>query len=190
MPRRMRPRRTVITAVRENLARIQPVLRRKGLPHPLHCRQIRIRINQRHKLLLLQPDAVFPAQRPPQRGAFRHQLRRRRHRLVHHPRRPRVKKHTRMQIAVPGVEHIGDDNPVPLAHLRHLPQHLRQPGARHHPVHQIVIWRNAPEGAEGRLAAHPQPFPFRIVLCHPHLGGSGVPQRRRHFLAHLRHLLL
>jgi hypothetical protein len=61
-----------------------------------------------------------------------------------------------VQVAVPRVEDIGDEQTVALADGHHLAHDLRQLAARHHGVLQQVRRGEAPDGAGGLLAALPQ----------------------------------
>ena len=96
-----------------------------------------------------------------------------------------VEQHAGMQVPVSGVEDVGDGDPVALTDLVDLPQHLRQAGSWNHAVNEVVVGRYGPERAEGRLAAHPEAFPFGVVLGDPHVGGSGIPQGCFHLSADL-----
>ena len=133
---------------------------------------------------------MFATQSSAQDSAFLHQFGGGGHRFVHHLRLAGVKQHTGMQVAVAGVEHIGDSDAVARADFAYLAEHTRQLGARHYPVHQVVIRGDGAECAESRFATEPQPFPFCVLLCDADIGGSGIPQRRGHRGAQLLNLLI
>ena len=83
----------------------------------------------------------------------------------------------RMQVAVAGMEHIGDAQAVLLRHLFHLGQHLRQPGARNGAVHAEIVGRDAADRRERRLAAGPEQQPLFFRGATPGRSSSGIAWR-------------
>ena len=67
----------------------------------------------------------------------------------------RVKHNQRMQIAITGMEHIGDLERVLIAHLANAPQHARQFAGWNGAIHAEVIGADAPDRAKGTFAAFP-----------------------------------
>jgi hypothetical protein len=65
-----------------------------------------------------------------------------------------IVEHQRMQVAVTGVEDVGDAQVVLVANVRDGNQHLAQLAKRNHPIHAVVIG-DAAYGTERGLAALP-----------------------------------
>src|SRR6202041_989063 len=68
----------------------------------------------------------------------------------------RVVEDQRVQIAIAGMEHIGDPQPMPFRERRNLAQHLGETAARDRAVHAVVIRRDAPDRGKRRLAPGPE----------------------------------
>src|SRR6202041_1563097 len=68
----------------------------------------------------------------------------------------RVVEDQRVQIAVAGMEYIGDPQPMPFRQRRNLAQHLGEAAARDRAVHAVIIGRDAPHGWKRRLAPGPE----------------------------------
>ena len=62
-----------------------------------------------------------------------------------------------MQVAVSGMEDIGDGEPVVAAHLADPLEDMRELFARDRPVHAVIVRTDPADGGEGRLAACPDP---------------------------------
>ena len=77
----------------------------------------------------------------------------------------------RMEIAVAGMEDIGDAQACLLRQLGHVAQHRRQLGARNGRVDAIVIGRDAADGGKRGLAPGPEEQPFLLA--------GGDPRRYR-----------
>ncbi len=67
----------------------------------------------------------------------------------------RIEHDQRMQIAVPGVEHVAEAETVLDRHLRHPLQHARQGVARNGAVHAQHVGRQPPHRRKRRLAPRP-----------------------------------
>jgi hypothetical protein len=67
----------------------------------------------------------------------------------------RIIENQRMQVAVAGMEHVGNCQSVLLGQGGNVIQYLCQPGSRDGAVHAVVIRRQPPYRREGRLAAEP-----------------------------------
>ena len=95
------------------------------------------------------------------------------HARLHDPRLllgiPPVEEDQRVQVAVAGVEDVGDLQVVLLAHLGDLLQHQRQGRAGHGAIADQVARRDACHGPEGAAPARPEQGPLGLVLGDPHL---------------------
>jgi hypothetical protein len=74
-----------------------------------------------------------------------------------------------VQVAVPGVEHVGDADPGRLRQLRDRAQHLRQGGAGDDAVLHDVVGADPPDRCERGLAALPDQRALRRVGGHAEL---------------------
>ena len=81
------------------------------------------------------------------------------------PATPAVVADQRVQVAVAGVEHVGDRQPVLRGELVDAGEHLGQPGARDHAVLDEVVGREAAHGGERGLAGLPEQCPLRLVAA-------------------------
>ena len=97
--------------------------------------------------------------------------------LVEFARLVGVVEDQRMQIAVAGVEDVGDAQAVLLRQLAHAGQHLRQFLARDGAVHAVIVGRDAADRRERRLAAGPEGQPLRLRRRDA-AGGRAVRARR------------
>src|SRR5690606_30805099 len=84
-----------------------------------------------------------------------------------------VVKNERVQVAVAGVEYIGDAQSVFLGKLAHAGQNARQFLARNGTVHAIVVGRDAADGRESRLAARPEAQAL-LIRSGGAIGGAAV----------------
>src|SRR5258708_20098763 len=72
----------------------------------------------------------------------------------------RVVENERMEVAVAGMEHIGDGKPIGLGQFAYAFEDLRQPRPRDGAVHAVIVGRDAADCREGRLAAGPEQKPL------------------------------
>src|SRR5690606_42031164 len=86
-----------------------------------------------------------------------------------------VEEDERVEVAVPGVEDVGDPYAALGGELLDLAQHLRQRGARDDAVLHEVVGADPAHRGEGGLAALPDEGPLGVVLRHPGLGGAVRP---------------
>ena len=70
-----------------------------------------------------------------------------------------------MQIAVAGVEHIGDAQAVLRLHLFHAPQDVADLFAGYRAVHAVIVGRQASDRREGGLAPGPEQQPLLFGLA-------------------------
>ena len=68
-----------------------------------------------------------------------------------------------MQIAVAGMKHIAEAQPICSRQLGHALQHLRQRMARNGAVHADHVGRQPAHGGKGRLAARPDAGALLLV---------------------------
>ena len=73
-----------------------------------------------------------------------------------------------VQIAIPGMEHVGHTELVLVRKLGHARQHFGQLVARDGPIHAVIIRRQPPDRRERRLAAGPELQPLFFALADPH----------------------
>ena len=81
-----------------------------------------------------------------------------------------------MQIAVAGVEHVGDAQAVVRRQFADALEHLRQPRPRDGAVHAVVVGRDAPDRRERCLASGPEQQP--LLLGRRYLAGDGLAVAR------------
>jgi hypothetical protein len=77
-----------------------------------------------------------------------------------------------VQVAVAGVEDVGDDQPVLVAERGDPVEHLRQLRARDHPVLDEVVRRDPAHRRERRLAGLPEALALFLVARHAHVVGA------------------
>ena len=70
----------------------------------------------------------------------------------------------RVQIAVAGMKHVGDAQPILFRQLAHAGEHARQLLARDGAVHAVIVGRDAADRREGRLAAGPERQPLLLPI--------------------------
>ncbi len=75
-----------------------------------------------------------------------------------------------MQVAVAGMEHIGDPQAMKFGQVGDSLEHGRQFPARNGSVHAQIVGRNAADGRKCRLAAGPEQMPLRFAprAAHSH----------------------
>src|SRR3954454_16910904 len=84
-----------------------------------------------------------------------------------------VEQHERMQVALTGMEDVGDADARRCAQLGDVAQDLRQCRPRDHTVLHDVVPADPADRGERRLAATPDLHPFRVVDGQPHLERAG-----------------
>ena len=114
--------------------------------------------------MFLHPDAVFAAEHAAdihadlQDGAARLQH------PVQRSGNPVVEQQQGMQVAVAGMEDVGDGQIEGLADAPNLVQHVGNGGSGDHAVLHVVVGGDAAHGAEGALAAQPEEVALGRVL--------------------------
>ena len=85
------------------------------------------------------------------------------------PRPVRVEEDEGVQVAVPGVEHVGHVEPVLGRELAHALEDLGEALAGDGAVDAVVVGRDAADGGKRGLAAEPEPGPRGLVVGDPEL---------------------
>src|SRR6202008_1980115 len=88
----------------------------------------------------------------------------------------RVVEDERVQVAVAGVEDVGDAQAGLRAERGDLAQHGRDVLARDHAVLDVIVRRDAADRGERGLAAFPGQRAFRVVLRGTDLERAGIAQ--------------
>ena len=140
------------------------------------CVEIGLREHHRHQVALLDADAVLAGEHAADLDAELEDLGAELLGLVELARLVGVVEDQRMQVAVAGMEHVGDAQAVVLRQLADALEHLRQLGARDGAVHAVVVGRDAPDRRERGLAAGPEQQP--LLLRRRHLAGDGAAVAR------------
>src|SRR6056297_2445235 len=91
-----------------------------------------------------------------------------------------IEQYQRVQVAVPGVKHIGNAQATLSCHVADLGKHLRHVPAWNGAVHAVVVRRQSTDSGEGRFATTPQPLPGGAVPCHFDAAGPRSLQQRAH----------
>ena len=149
--------------MRKHLAGIEQALGVEGAFQPLLLVEIDLGEHHRHQVALLDADAVLAGQHAADLDAELEDLGAELLGAVEFAGLVGVVEDERMQIAVAGMEHVGDAQAVFLRQLRDAREHQRQLGARDGAVHAVVVRRDAADRRERRLAPGPeqQPLLFR-----------------------------
>ena len=154
----------------------------------MHGIKVGIRENERHVLLLLQAHAVLAGQRPTDIDTGPQNLAAGFHDAGHGIGLPLVEEDARVQVAIARVENVGDGEARIATDLPYPAQHLQEPGAWNHPVHQIVVGCQDAQRAQGTLAPGPQSLPLHRLRCRSYLAGTLLSTQRLHFGGPLLHL--
>ena len=144
----MCPRSTQADKRRKHLAGIEQAAAVEGAFQPLLLRQIGFGEHRRHQVALLDADAMLAGQHAADLDAEPQDVGAERFGAVELARLHHIEDDQRMQIAVAGVEHVAETEPVFLRHLGHARQHLRQGAARDGAVHAQHVGRQPPHRAE------------------------------------------
>ena len=120
-----------------------------------------------HQVALLDPDPVLAGQHAADRDAEPQDVGAERLGPLDLAGLVGVVEDERVQIAVAGMEHIGDAQPVLRRQVADPRQHLGQAAARDRAVHAVIIGRNPPDRRKRRLAAGPEGDPLGFVAADP-----------------------
>src|SRR5207249_6006824 len=80
-----------------------------------------------------------------------------------------VEEEDRVDVAVAGVEDIGNAEPVAFGRPGDVAEDVRHARPRHYAILRAVVGCEAADGAEGALAALPERGALRVVTRHAHL---------------------
>ena len=162
---------------RKHLAGIEQALGVEGAFEPLLLVEVDLGEHRRHQVALLDADAVLAGQHAADLDAEPQDVGAERLGALEFARLVGVVEDERMQVAVAGVEHVGDAQAVFLRQLAHA---LRAPAAACArgmvPSMQIIVRRDAADRRERRLAAGPEQQPLLLRGRHP--AASIAPQSR------------
>src|SRR5437667_103552 len=122
---------------------------RAGGAPPRHRAEVVGPEEERHLRHLLDPDAVLAGEAPAERDARLQDLPSRREHAPDLVLVALVEEEDRVDVAVAGVEDVGDAEPVALRRRGDVPQDVRHAGARHDAVLRAVVGREPADGAEG-----------------------------------------
>src|SRR5262245_59673784 len=163
---------------RENLAGIEQAALVEGAFEPLLMLEIGIREHRRHRIALLDPDTVLAGEHAPHLDAVLEDVGPEAFRLLELARLVAIVENERVEIAVAGMEHVGDAQPVALGQFAHAPEHLRQARPRDGAVHAVIVRRDAADRRKRRLAPgqEQEPLLLRGGAATGH-GASGLRDR-------------
>src|SRR5260370_17557574 len=80
----------------------------------------------------------------------------------------RVEEDQGVQVAVARVEDVSHFQAVAIADFADAPQHVGKPGAGHHSILHVEFRADAPDRAEGVLAARPEKLAFGLIGGYAH----------------------
>src|SRR6185312_9974267 len=83
-----------------------------------------------------------------------------------------------MEVAIAGVEYIGNAQSVLVRHLAHAGEHARQRSAWNRAIHAVVIRRDAANRGKCYLPARPEQLPLGLIFAGA-AGDGAVPLRQR-----------
>ena len=167
----------------QQLAGIHQAVGIEDAPQPIHEVQIGLGELQRQALALVGADAVLAGHAAAERDARLQQF------LVGLLGARQlvgiavVVADQRMQVAVAGVEHVGDEQPVTLGDADELAHDLRQLRARDDRVLQQIRRGQPPHRAGRLLAPLPQQRPLGVVAGDAHRDRAPLPADLRRALA-------
>src|SRR5579884_2433688 len=160
--------------LRKHLAGIEQPVRIEGAFEALLLVEIDFVEHRSHQVALLDPDAVLAGQHATDGDAQFQDVGAEHLGALDLARLVRVVENERMEIAVAGVEHVGNGEPVALRQRADAGEDLRQTGARDRPVHAVVIGGDSPDRRKGGLAPRPEGQPLGLVAALPHDHGAVV----------------
>src|SRR5215207_2365362 len=158
----------------EDLARVADPVRVEGAPQELHDVHVVGGEHLGHVLHLVAPDAVLARERPTVLQAGEDDLPGQLFGLVGLTRGVVVVEDERVEVAVAGVEDVGDPEAVLFAQVRYLLQYGTELRARDDPVLDVVIVGDGSHRPECSLPALPEQGALLVVLGDPNLRGVVV----------------
>src|SRR5215211_2499178 len=146
-------------------------MRIERAPQELHDVHVVIGEHLGHVLLLVLPDAVLPGERPAVLQAGEDDLAGQLLGLLGLAGGIVVVEDQWVEVAVAGVEDVGDPEAVLFAQVGYLLQDRSQFRARDDPVLDVVVVGDGAHRPEGGLPALPEQCPLLVVFGHPYLRG-------------------
>ncbi len=134
----------------------------------IHHRQIGLVEHVAHVLQLFHAHAMFAGNRTAQVDAHVQDLAGQRFGPFQRTGLAAVVENQRVQVAIPGVEDIGDAQVILFAQRFNFGERVPQPAARHHPILDNVVRAQPPDRGKGTLAPLPDPGPVRVIFGNPH----------------------
>ena len=125
--------------LRENFSGIEQAFGVERTLHPLLLIEVDLREHHRHQVALLHADAVLAGEHAADLDAQLEDLGAEFLRLLQLAWNIGIIENERMQIAVAGMEHIGDPQTVFCRHLFHALENQRQLRARNGAIHAEVV---------------------------------------------------
>ena len=158
-----------------DLAGVQQMAGVEGALDPLLLLQVVLGEHGVHQVALLDADAVLAGEHPADLDAHAQDIGAHLFHLLQFPRLVGVVQDQRVQVAVPGVEYVGDAEAVLLGQGADALEHMGQLVARDGAVHAVIVRRDAPHRREGRLAAGPEFQAFLFVAADADVDGAAFP---------------
>jgi hypothetical protein len=159
---------------REYLAGIEQRLVVEGALDAFLLGQVGLVEHGRHQVPLLGADAVLAGQHATHLDAQAQDVGAEGLRLLQVARHVGVEQDERVQVAVAGVEDIGDRQAVGFAHVAHGAQNAGKLAAGNGAVHAVVVGRQAADGGESGLAPGPEAQAFVLVPADLHRYRAGL----------------
>src|SRR5258708_25732014 len=153
--------------LREDLAGIEQPVGVEGAFEAQLLVEIDLVEHDRHEIALLDADAVLAGEDAADLDAEAQDIGAERLGALELARLVGIVKDQRMEVAVAGMNDVGDAQPIVVRQHPHPRQHLRQATARDGAVHAVVIRRDPPDRGEGSLAAGPEGKAFLLALADP-----------------------
>ena len=153
----------------EDLARVEGLLRVEGGADPLHGLEVGLAEHVGHVGGLLGAHAVLPGDGAAAPHAHAQDVAAQVLGPLLLAAVPGVVEHERVEVAVAGVEDVGDPQAVVLGHRLDLAQHRRDLGAGDGAVLDQVVGGDAPHRGEGALAPLPHELPLGLAPRQPQL---------------------
>src|SRR5262245_21917549 len=141
---------------REHLAGIEQAALVEGAFEPLLLLEIGVGEHRRHQVALLDPDAMLAGEHAPHLDAELEDVGAEAFRFLELARLVGIVENERVEIAVAGMEHVGDTQPIALGQFAHALEHLRQARPRDGAVHAVIVGRDAADRRKRRLAPGPE----------------------------------
>src|SRR6185312_6620960 len=149
---------------REDLAGIEQPVRVEGTFEALLMVEIDLVEHRWHQVALLDADAVLAGEHAAHLDAEAQDVRAEGFGALELAGIVGVVEDERVEIAVAGMEDIGNAQPMLLRQLAHMRQHLGQPLARNCAVNAVVIGRDAADRRESRFAPGPEGEPLLLAV--------------------------